>query len=322
MSLPSTAKPADLADPDVRRFVDAINDAYAQYAGEAAGGLEARRRVAERVRKPWREGGPAMAETVEFDMDGVRLRLHRPVSDKLLPAMLYIHGGGWMLFSVETHDRLMREYAARAGVVVIGIDYSLAPEHRFPVALDECSRALDWMISQADRLGFDAGRLLIGGDSAGANLSVATCLLRRQQGRSLPAAMILNYGAFGPEHTASYGAFGAGQYMLEADEMDAFWDSYVSKPALLEDPLVAPLRADLAGLPPAFVAVAECDILADGNLQFAARLSAAGVPTRCETYAGATHSFLEAVSISSLASRALDEQAAWIGERLGHDGSL
>ncbi len=311
MSKGLSATQNDLADPDIRRFVDAINAAYAENGTPAGASMAVRRAVAERVRGPWREGGPIMAESHEIDM-GVRLRLHRPVADAKLPVMLYIHGGGWTLFSIDTHDRLMREYAARAGIAVLGIDYSLSPESKFPVALEECAAALDWITAQADALNLDAARVLIGGDSAGANLSVAACLLQRQRGRPLPAAMLLNYGAFAPERTPSYARFGGGDYSLEADEMDAFWASYVDGVEQLTDPLVAPLNADLTGLPPAFLAIAECDILADCNDAFASKLEAAGVPTRAVTYRGATHSFLEAVSIAPLAGRALDEQAAWI----------
>ena len=306
----------DMADPEVRRFVDAINAAYAEHGAPAGAGMAIRRKIAERVRTPWREGGPIMAECRELDMGGVRMRLHRPVADAKLPVLLYIHGGGWTLFSIDTHDRLMREYAARAGIAVLGIDYSLSPESKFPVALEECAGALDWIAAQADALNLDAGRVLIGGDSAGANLSVATCLLQRQRDRPLPTAMLLNYGAFAPERTPSYSRFGDA-YSLEADEMDAFWASYVDGPEQFADPLVVPLRADLAGLPPAFLAIAECDILADCNHAFARKLEAAGVATRAVTYEGATHSFLEAVSIAPLASRALDEQAAWIRDIVG-----
>ncbi|MFC3785151.1 acetyl esterase [Sphingopyxis italica] len=305
-----------MADPDIRRFVDAVNAAYVEHAAPAGASMAVRREVAERVRRPWREGGPIMAETREMDMDGVRLRLHRPVADAKLPVMLYIHGGGWTLFSIDTHDRLMREYAGRAGVAVLGIDYSLSPESKFPVALEQCAAALDWIAAEAGALNLDAKRVLIGGDSAGANLSVATCLLQRQRGHPLPTAMLLNYGAFAPERTPSYSRFGAGDYSLESDEMDAFWAAYVDGPEQLANPLVAPLRADLAGLPPAFLAIAECDILADCNDAFARKLEEAGVPARAVTYAGATHSFLEAVSIAPLASRAIDEQAAWIRDIL------
>ena len=316
MSKGLSAVQDDIADADIRRFVDAVNAAYVEHAAPAGASMAVRREVAERVRRPWREGGPIMAETREMDMDGVRLRLHRPVADAKLPVMLYIHGGGWTLFSIDTHDRLMREYAARAGIAVLGIDYSLSPESKFPVALKECAAALDWIAAQADALNLDANRVLIGGDSAGANLSVATCLLQRQRGRPLPAAMLLNYGAFAPDRTPSYARFGAGDYSLESDEMDAFWAAYVDGPDQLADPLVAPLRADLTGLPPAFLAIAECDILADCNDAFARKLEEAGVPARAVTYAGATHSFLEAVSIAPLANRAIDEQAAWIRDIL------
>lgn len=312
MSKGLSAMQNDMADPDIRRFVDAINAAYVEHAAPAGASMAMRRRVAERVRKPWREGGPIMAESREMDMGGVRLRLHRPIADAKLPVMLYVHGGGWTLFSIDTHDRLIREYAARAQIAVLGIDYSLSPESKFPVALEECAAALDWIGAQADALNLDARRVLIGGDSAGANLSVATCLLQRQRGRPLPTAMLLNYGAFAPERTASYARFGAGDYLLESDEMDAFWASYVDGTEQFADPLVAPLRADLTGLPPAFLAIAECDILADCNHECANKLEEAGVPTRAVTYKGATHSFLEAVSIAPLAGRALDEQAAWI----------
>ena len=316
MSKGLSAVQDDIADADIRRFVDAVNAAYVEHAAPAGASMAVRREVAERVRRPWREGGPIMAETREMDMDGVRLRLHRPVADAKLPVMLYIHGGGWTLFSIDTHDRLMREYAARAGVAVLGIDYSLSPESKFPVALEQCAAALDWIVAEAGALNLDAKRVLIGGDSAGANLSVATCLLQRQRGHPLPTAMLLNYGAFAPERTPSYSRFGAGDYSLESDEMDAFWAAYVDGPEQLANPLVAPLRADLAGLPPAFLAIAECDILADCNDAFARKLEEAGVPARAVTYAGATHSFLEAVSSAPLASRAIDEQAAWIRDIL------
>jgi acetyl esterase len=123
--------------------------------------------VAERVRQPWREGGPIMAESVDLDMAGIRLRLHRPVADEKLPVMLYIHGGGWVLFSIDTHDRMMREYAARAGIAVIGIDYSRAPESKLSVALEECSAAIDWIAAHTEAPDLDAGHILIGGDLGG-----------------------------------------------------------------------------------------------------------------------------------------------------------
>ncbi len=304
---------ADKIDPRIGDFARQLHEAYAAHG--PARDLDERRRIAELVREPWRRGGPEMAESRDMMVAGVRLRLHRPSARRDLPAMLYVHGGGWVLFSVDTHDRLMREYAARAGIMVIGIDYSRSPEAKFPVALDEIGGALDWIEAEAATLGIDPARILIGGDSAGANLAVAACLQRRDTGRPALAGMLLNYGLFDPAPTPSYDLYSGPDHTLDAAEMPAFWDAYVDSPAQLADPLVAPLRAGLHDLPPAFLAIAECDILVDGNHVFAAKLREAGVPVDDVTYEGATHSFLEAVSIAPLAARALDDQARWIGRR-------
>lgn len=314
------ARNDDPIDPDIRRFVDAINAAYADHAGRAGEDMAARREVAELVRKKWRSGGPEMAESRELEMNGLHLRLHRPSLAEALPVMLYIHGGGWTLFSIDTHDRLMREYAARAGIAVIGIDYSLSPEHKFPTALEEVAAALDWIAERSAELGIDPDRMFVGGDSAGANLSVAASLLRRERGQPRLAGMVLNYGAFASEATDSYRRFDGPLFSLEAAEMDQFWENYVARPEDLANPLAAPLRADLHGLPPAFLAIAECDILADCNYAMAEKFAAAGVPVEAVTYAGATHSFLEAMSIAPLASQALDDQAAWIGKVVDQAG--
>lgn len=310
---PVPADPSDIVvDPDIQRFVDAINAAYASHADRGSQGIAARREVAELVRKGWQAGGPAMTETVDLEMQGLRLRLFRPSSDPVLPVMLYIHGGGWTLFSIDTHDRLMREYAARAGIAVIGIDYSLAPESKFPGALEEIAAALDWIVDHAERLGVDPQRMLVGGDSAGANLSVAVSLLRRERGQAPLTGMILNYGAFCPAVTDSYQRFDGPRFSLEVGEMHQFWADYVTQESDLANPLVAPLGADLHGLPAAHLAIAECDILADCNRAMAAKLAAAGVQVTAVVYRGATHSFLEAVSIAPLADRALADQGAWI----------
>lgn len=305
--------PAGTIDPQIREFARLLNEAYATH-GDARD-VAHRRQIAERVRETWRSGGPVMAETRDMIVDGLRLRLHRPTSRSDGPVMLYVHGGGWVLFSIDSHDRLMREYASRADIAVIGIDYSLAPEAKFPVAIDEVCAVLAWIEAQGRSLGIDPERIFVGGDSAGANLSVAACLKRREAGRAPLAGMVLNYGAFDPAPTASYDLYGGPDHILNGAEMDAFWEAYTHHPEQRLDPLVAPLKADLHDLPPAFVAVAECDILADSNHAFAAKLREAGVPVEEVTYAGATHSFLEAVSIAPLASRALDDQARWIRAR-------
>ena len=315
MSIAEVSRDDDDVDPDIRAFVNDINEGYAAYPDLESKPLAVRREIAELIREPWRSGGPEMAETRNFDIGGIRMRLHRPIDSLELPAMLYVHGGGWTLFSIDTHDRLMREYAARAKIAVIGIDYSLSPEARFPKALDEVVMTLQWIAGNASGLGVDPNRIAVGGDSAGANLSVAACLKLRELGKPLPKAMVLNYGAFDPEWSASYDRFGGSAYCLNVAEMDAFWAGYVTDRAQLADPLVAPINADMRNLPPAFLAIAECDILADSNLALAEKLRAAGVPVEAIVYRGATHSFLEAVSTAPMVQMALNDQAKWLRQR-------
>ncbi|WP_284734700.1 alpha/beta hydrolase fold domain-containing protein [Sphingosinicella terrae] len=299
-------------DPEIRAFVSALNRGYAAVPGFGSLPLPERRDAAERIRAPWSAGGPAMARTIETTVAGRAARIHLPAEAEALPVLLYLHGGGWTMFSIDTHDRLMREYAARAGIAVLGLDYSLSPEARYPVALGETVNALAWIGEEGATHGLDGGRIAIGGDSAGANLAMAACLRLRDCGSALPKAMLLNYGAFGPEHLPSYRLYGGPDYMLTVEEMDRFWTDYVAGPEDLDDPLAAPALADLAGLPPAFMAIAECDILLDVNRQVAERLARAGVEVDARIYPGATHSFLEAVSISRLANRALEEASQWL----------
>lgn len=299
-------------DPNIRTFIDRLNAGYASHDVATARTVADRRRIAELVRAEWRSGGPQMASTRTFEHNGIRMRLHRPTEADDLPVMLYVHGGGWMLFSIDTHDRLMREYAARAGIAVLGIDYSLSPEARFPTALHEVVAATRWLEREGAAWGLDPTTILIGGDSAGANLSVAACLMRRDAGLPPLAGMVLNYGAFDPLPCPSYARFDGPAYNLEVPEMEAFWQNYVADPAELADPLVAPIRAALHDLPPVMLAIAECDILADSNRAFADRLADADVAVTATVYASVTHSFLEAVSIAPVAAQALDDQARWI----------
>ena len=306
-------------DPQIRRFQAGIAAGYARFPGFESLPLPEARLAAEQVRAPWAAGGPVMARTRDLTdpARGTRFRIHLPQgAPDPAPALVYVHGGGWMMFSIDTHDRLMREYAARAGVAVVGIDYSLSPEAKFPAALEEILSLVALLRRDSAAHGLDPARLAIGGDSAGANLAVAANLALRDRGLPPLAAMLLNYGAFDPAHTASYARYGGPAYTLNPEEMDLFWRNYTRDEADLADPLVVPTRADLAGLPPAFLAVAECDILADCNHQLAARLRAAGVDTTVASYPGATHSFLEAVSIADLSGRAFDEAAAWLRARL------
>jgi acetyl esterase len=306
-------------DPDIRRFIRTATAATAARGVFDDAPFSQQRRWAEEARAPWREGGPAMLETRDLELPtrhgAVRARVHRPVRGGL-PGLVYLHGGGWTLFSVDTHDRVMREYAARAGCCVIGVDYALSPERKFPVALEQVADVVTRLATEGRELGIDAARMAIGGDSAGANLSVASCLLLRDQAPVLPVcAMLLNYGAFVSRCSEdSCRRFGGPEYMLGCEEMAGYWRNYMRSSEDAQNPLVCPLLASLEGLPPAFFAIAECDVLAEQNLEMARRLQEAGVSVRRVIYPGASHSFIEAMSIAAVSDRALGEASGWLRE--------
>ena len=313
----------DELDEGVRRFVTEVTKAYAERRSEGPWSATAARQTAEAVREPWRAGGPAMHETTELLVPtphgDVRVRLYRPTSAPAVPALIYMHGGGFTLFSIDTHDRLMREYAARTGMAVIGVDYALAPEARFPVALEQVVAVARWAAANAAVLGVDANRLAAGGDSAGANLALSAALLLRDAGEPrLLKALLLIYGGYGGGVSDEMEArYGGGRYMLNRDEARVFWSNYLADPALATDPLAAPFHAQLWGLPSCFMVIAEYDINAEQNVGMAGRLREAGVKVQAEIYKGATHSFLEAVSISAVANRAIEESSAWLRQNMG-----
>ncbi|MDP1618672.1 alpha/beta hydrolase fold domain-containing protein [Phenylobacterium sp.] len=312
---------ADLDDA-VRDFIARTGEAHARHAGGRALTPVEARQVAEQVRTPWRAGGPAMHRTTEAHAPSphgpVRLRIHDPSPGRGKPILIYVHGGGWMLFSLETHDRLMREYAARAGAVVVGVDYALSPEAKFPLALEQCMAAVRWAGGGGVGEAGDVSRLAMGGDSVGGNMSLASAVALRDAGEGhILKALMLHYGAFDTEIDAEHRArFGGEGYMLTPEEMDVYWAAYLTDPQERTNPLATPARADLAGLPPVFLTIPSCDVLTGQSLALADRLAAAGVEVRAEVYQGASHSFLEAVSISALADRALQDGADWLAATL------
>lgn len=310
-------------DPDIREFVDAIARETARNPALDTLPRPAARLVLERVRAPWAAGGPAMAELVEDEIPGahgpVRVRVYRPARHVVTPALVYMHGGGWTWFSLDTHDRLMREYAARTGFAVVGVDYALAPEARYPVALNQVLDVIDHLHrADARTYGIDPSRLAAGGDSAGANLALAAALALRDRGAGgRLRALLLNYGAYSQHNSAeAVRSYGGPEHMLPASEMADYWQNYIRDPSDLDDPQVCPLNADLRDLPPALLVVPECDVLAEQSLALAEAMQAAGGHAEARVYAGATHSFLEAMSIAAVSNRALDDSAAWLTDTL------
>jgi acetyl esterase len=314
-------------EPGVREFVETVCSESARLTAGRTLDWAQKRPIAEATRAPWRSGGPAMAGTREETLPGngtpFRVRLYYPrVSDQALPVLVYIHGGGWSIFSIDTHDRLMREYAHASGAVVVGVDYALSPEHRYPVALNQCVETVRWLRANADDLNVDASRVALGGDSAGANLALATSLVLRDEASDEGLrALLLNYGGFDTEISEQARAtLGTSDDMLSGEEMDAFWNSYLGDAEDNRlDPLAVPMRAALHDLPPAFLVLAERDVLAEQSEHMAALLEARGNSAQLQRYAGASHSFLEAMSISSLAQLAIADSAMWLRRQLETD---
>jgi acetyl esterase len=206
--------------------------------------------------------------------------------------LLYLHGGGFTIGSLETHDSLCRQLALRSGAAVIALDYRLAPEHRFPVAVDDSWAALRWLTAQAASLGLDGTRLAVGGDSAGGTLAAVAAIHARDIGLPLRLQLLITPGTTAHADTASHRRFAHG-YLLEAEGIAWFFDHYIDH-VERRDWRFAPLEAeDLDGVAPACVVLAECDPLVDEGLAYADRLRSAGVAVELELARGVTHDFIK-----------------------------
>jgi acetyl esterase len=229
--------------------------------------------------------------------------------------VIYLHGGGWTFGSVATHDRLMRLLALAADAAVIGVDYRLAPEHPFPAPLEDCLAAIRWVRSRADALEVDQGRIVVAGDSAGANLALASLLALRDAGAPPPRGAALLYGCYSSRlDTPSHVRFGDGSCRLSSAEMGWFWRNYIGPTSA--DPLAEPLHADLSGLPPLYLMLAAVDPLADDTRELARRLADAGVPHEVREYPGVVHGFLQMTARSAAARRALADAGRAIRDLL------
>ncbi len=312
-------------DPEIAEFLAVMKQRWAEHPPFGTLDFPGQRAVSEAVRAHWTAGGPVMAETFERRFDAgageLRIRVYRPEGAVVpAPALVYLHGGGFTLFSIDTHDRLMREYAAAGGFTVIGVDYPLSPEHKYPVALDRIEALMLWLEAHGATLGVDPARLAVGGDSAGGNLSFATALRLRARGEGgLIRAILSNYGYFTPEVSDDAEArFGGPGSIMDRAEAQSYYANYLDDwQAGTRDPLACPILADLTGLPPVMLVIPECDLLTEQSIAMEARLEAAGVETEARIYAGATHSFLEAMSIAAVARRAIRDGAAFVQRRFG-----
>ncbi|SFD96461.1 acetyl esterase [Paracidovorax konjaci] len=241
---------------------------------------------------------PALARVDELRLparDGHALpaRLYAPrQGGEPLPALLYLHGGGFTVGSIATHDTLCREIARRAGCAVVSLDYRLAPEHRFPTAVHDTWDALAWLAAEGASLGLDPARLAVGGDSAGGTLAAVAALQARDAGLPIALQLLFYPGCTAHQDTPSHAAYARG-FVLEEPAITWFFSHYIDR-GERDDWRFAPLNApDVDGVAPAWVGLAECDPLVDEGIAYADRLRAAGVAVDLEIYRGVTHEFIK-----------------------------
>ena len=246
----------------------------------------------------------------DVDADGVPIRIYRPVqTDEPSMALVYFHGGGWVTGNIDTHDGPARAIAKRAGIVVVSVGYRLAPEHRFPAAVDDAWAATQWVSNHAEELKLDGERIGVGGDSAGGNL--ATVCARRGRDHAVPIAMqLLLYPVINRAFdTASYSFFSEG-YGLTRDGMQWFWEQYLGEGGDGENPDASPSQVmDMRRLPRAIVVTAEADVLRDEAESYAQRMFLSTVETEGYRYDGMIHGFMRMAGKIERSNAAYDELA-------------
>ncbi|MCL5280942.1 MAG: alpha/beta hydrolase [Planctomycetes bacterium] len=226
----------------------------------------------------------------------VSIRIVRPRGVwQILPTIMYFHGGGWVLGDQDTHDRLIREIARGAGAALVFVNYTPAPEARYPVPIEEAYAATQWVAEHGGEIHVDSSRLAVAGDSVGGTMATVVALLAKQRGGPPICLQVLFYPVTETGFdTPSYDQFAEG-YFLTREAMKWFWNQYAPDPAARSEPTASPLQASvdqLHGLPPALLIFGECDVLRDEGEAYARKLIEAGVPVTAARYLGITHDFV------------------------------
>jgi acetyl esterase len=257
-----------------------------------------------------------------YTVEGVPVQVTRPVgADGPLPVIIYIHGAGWVFGNAHTHDRLVRELTVRTGAAVVFPDYSLSPEARYPVAINQNYAVAKWVSQHGAEHNLDSSRVAVAGDSVGGNMTAALTLMAKQTGEFTFKQQVLFYPVTDASFdTESYRQFAEG-YFLRRDAMQWFWDQYTTDEAQRAEITASPLRASveqLRDLPPALVITGEADVLRDEGEAYANKLREAGVPVTAVRYQGIVHDFvmLNALRGTHAAEAAIDQAAAVLARAL------
>jgi acetyl esterase len=265
------------------------------------------------------EDVPAVADhRVPVAGGEITVRVYAPAGRGPHPVLVFCHGGGWVIGDLYTHDGICRSIVNAAGCAVASVDYRLAPEFRYPVAVEDSYAALKWVVASAARLGLDPARVAVGGDSAGGNLAAVMALLARDRHGPRLLLQVLVYPVTNHDFgTPSYRENATG-YMLTTEDMRWFWRHYLAREEQGAEPSASPFRAaSLADLPPALVITAGCDPLRDEGEAYAVRLRDMGVAVTVTQYPGMFHGFLRMTRILDQARAALGEVAGALRKALG-----
>jgi len=218
------------------------------------------------------------------------VRVYSDAPQKTQPAVMYFHGGGWVLGNIDTHDALCRRLAQAAGCTIVSVDYALAPEHPFPSGVEDSYGAMIWVLDNAEQLGLDSNRIAIGGASAGAGIAAGVTLMTRDRGGPLPMFQFLLYPMLDNLHATSSGKIKNHPVWNRQTSLGA-WEMYLNgTPGTGASPYAAASRAkDLSGLAPTYITVGTQDLFRDESIEYAQRLMAAGVSTQLEVFPGVFH---------------------------------
>jgi acetyl esterase len=310
---------ASVIDPQARAYLDWMQSlGLPPIAGQGA--VEARR--LNRIRVPMLAGEPeqvARIEDVRVPGPGgpIAGRIYAPIRGQPLPALLYMHGGGWVVGDLDSHDSFCRALARRAGCLVLSVDYRLAPEHRFPAAAEDAWAGLVWLHEHAATIGVDPDLIAVVGDSSGGNLAAVVARWAIERGGPRVAAQVLIYPVTNFDfETASYSQWATG-YGLTRETMRWYWAQYLADPSEGASPDASPLRAgDLSGLAPALVITCGLDPLGSEGSAYAGALSAAGVPVEHIHEADMIHGYIRMAGVISRARKSWADCARFLRREL------
>ncbi len=302
-------------DAELAPFIEGLQRAWPEYplSLDVAAWRARAEQLSKAAAKPYPPGMSVHDRELPGPGRTVPVRIYRPEAPGPLPVLIYMHGGGWVIGSHDTHDGITAALAAQTPAVVVNVHYARAPEHRYPAAVEDCRAVVEWAFAHAEEIGGRADAIFTGGDSAGGNLATVMALALRDSPQHRLRGQVLIYPCVDTDFSRPSYISEAQAPFLKAAEMIWFWGQYCPDPVKRREPFATPIHApDFSGMPPALVTVAEHDPLRDEGREYAERLQQAGVPVRFRPGKGLIHGHLRAGGFCAAAKAEFDAICAWI----------